>query len=109
VTGFAEELIAESIGTSSKKWALLLLAAIAGAAAALWLTGRAHVHAPDAAPTQVEATAGPGQLSSTDAGPAASNLDSVAARLYRTRPMAMLRHRFARGGAAAAESADEPR
>jgi hypothetical protein len=42
MTRFGEELIDEVLGTSSKKWARLLLAVGVGAAIALWLTGRSH-------------------------------------------------------------------
>ncbi len=38
VTSFVEEVIDETVGRSSKKWALVLLALAAGALVALWLT-----------------------------------------------------------------------
>jgi hypothetical protein len=50
MTRFGEELIDEALGTSSKRWALLLLAVAAGAAIALWLTGRSPAQAPEAEP-----------------------------------------------------------
>ena len=37
---FADEIIAEAIGTSRRKWALLIVAVFVGAGVALWLTRR---------------------------------------------------------------------
>ncbi len=106
MTGFADELFDESIGTSSKKWALLLLAAIAGAAVALWLTGRGRLQVPDAGPAQVEVSSAPGELSPTGTRPKTSRINAASARLSRTRAVTMLRDRVARVGGTAAESAD---
>jgi hypothetical protein len=39
---FVDEVIEEAVGTSSKKWALILVAFVAGAIAAVWLTRRAR-------------------------------------------------------------------
>lgn len=40
VNAFLEEAIEEAFGTSPRKWALVLLALVAGALGALWLTRR---------------------------------------------------------------------
>lgn len=40
VNEFLDEVVDEAVGSSSKKWALLLVALIAGAAIALWLKKR---------------------------------------------------------------------
>ena len=37
---FVEEVINETMGTSNRKWALLLVAMLVGAVGALWLTRR---------------------------------------------------------------------
>ena len=47
-TPFADELIDEALGQSTKRWALILFAVCAAAAAVLWLTGRTRVLAPEA-------------------------------------------------------------
>jgi hypothetical protein len=53
---FAAEVIAETIGLSRKKWALLIVAFVAGAMGALWLARRARSVEPaiaaDAEPIQ---------------------------------------------------------
>jgi hypothetical protein len=42
-----DEAIDEALGTSSKKWALILLALVVGAAIALWLTKRRSAGEPE--------------------------------------------------------------
>ena len=55
INAFAAEVIRETIGGSRKKWALLVVALVAGAAGALWLVRRARSVEPavaaDAEPT----------------------------------------------------------
>ena len=48
VNEFLDEVVDEAVGSSSKKWALLLVALIAGAAIALWLKKRSAQSAGDA-------------------------------------------------------------
>jgi hypothetical protein len=43
-----DEAIKETIGVSRKKWALVVVALVAGALGALWLTRRAHSARPAA-------------------------------------------------------------
>ena len=60
--GFADELVDEALGSSSKKWALVLVALIAGAVIAVWLQMRLNgadrdatqAAASDAAPSHVD-------------------------------------------------------
>jgi len=40
VTGFATELVDEAVGASSRKWAVILVALVLGAAIALWFVRR---------------------------------------------------------------------
>jgi hypothetical protein len=40
VNGILEEAVEEAVGASSKKWALLLVAFVAGGAVVLWLVRR---------------------------------------------------------------------
>jgi hypothetical protein len=40
INAFAAEVIKEAIGTSRKKWALLIVALVAGAMGAMWLVRR---------------------------------------------------------------------
>jgi hypothetical protein len=42
-----EEAVDEALGTSSKKWALILIALVVGAALALWLSSRGSSGEPD--------------------------------------------------------------
>jgi hypothetical protein len=42
MSGVLEEAVEEALGVSSKKWALLLLAFVAGGTAALWMVHRQH-------------------------------------------------------------------
>ncbi len=49
---FVEEVINETMGTSNRKWALLLVAMLVGAVGALWLTRRSG--ATESAPPEVE-------------------------------------------------------
>jgi hypothetical protein len=55
INAFAAEVIEEAIGTSRKKWALLIVALVAGAMGALWLVRRTRSAEPaiagDAEPT----------------------------------------------------------
>ena len=50
VTTVLDEAIMETIGTSRKKWALVVVAFVAGALGVLWLTRRAHSHRPATVP-----------------------------------------------------------
>ena len=49
---FVEEVINETMGTSHRKWALLLVAMLVGAVGALWLTRRSG--ATESAPAEIE-------------------------------------------------------
>ena len=42
MNSFVEEAIDEALGTSRHKWALIVVALVAGATAAFWLTNRGH-------------------------------------------------------------------
>ena len=42
MNSFVEEAIDEVVGTSRHKWALIVVALLAGATAAFWLTNRGH-------------------------------------------------------------------
>ena len=53
VTEVLDEAIRETVGVSHKKWALVVVAFVAGALGVVWLTRRAHA----AGPTAVEADA----------------------------------------------------
>jgi hypothetical protein len=55
VTAILDEAIKETIGTSRKKWALVVVALAAGAMGALWLTRRTRSTGP--APTVSSADA----------------------------------------------------
>jgi hypothetical protein len=48
---FLVEVVDEATGASSSRWALLLVALVAGAALVLWLTGRRSEDSPDAVRT----------------------------------------------------------
>jgi len=50
VTAVLDEAIKETIGVSHKKWALVVVALVAGALGALWLTRRAHSSRPGTVP-----------------------------------------------------------
>jgi hypothetical protein len=50
VNAFTDEVIAEVIGTSRRKWALLIVAVFVGAGIALWLTRRCR--RPELTPTE---------------------------------------------------------
>ena len=51
---FVEEVINETMGTSHRKWALLLVAMLVGAVGALWLTRRSAATESATAPAEVE-------------------------------------------------------
>jgi hypothetical protein len=51
---FVEEVINETMGTSHRKWALLLVAMLVGAVGALWLTRRTGGTEPATAPAEIE-------------------------------------------------------
>ena len=51
---FVEEVINETMGTSHRKWALLLVAMLVGAVGALWLTRRSGATESATAPAGVE-------------------------------------------------------
>jgi hypothetical protein len=46
VTDVLNEAVMETIGASPKKWALVVVAFVAGALAVVWLTRRVHSAAP---------------------------------------------------------------
>jgi hypothetical protein len=56
VEAILDEALKETIGTSHKKWALVLVALAAGAAGALWLVRRARSAKPPGAAVDVETT-----------------------------------------------------
>ena len=51
-----DEAIREAIGTSSKKWALVLVALVVGALGAFWLIHRTRSAPSAAAPVEVDTT-----------------------------------------------------
>ena len=51
---FVEEVINETMGTSHRKWALLLVAMLVGAVGALWLTRRSSATGSATAPAEIE-------------------------------------------------------
>jgi hypothetical protein len=51
---FVEEVINETMGTSHRKWALLLVAMLVGAVGALWLTRRSGGTGSATAPAEIE-------------------------------------------------------
>ena len=51
---FVEEVINETMGTSHRKWALLLVAMMVGAVGALWLTRRSGATETTTAPAEIE-------------------------------------------------------
>ena len=53
MNAFIDEVIAETIGGSRKKWALLVVAFVAGAIGALWLVRRMRRAGPANAPTEL--------------------------------------------------------
>ena len=85
MTSFAEELIDESLGVSSRRWALLLLAAGIGVVAALWLTGRTRSQAPEAASCPPEPTSARAEHARTVTEKAATRIESVWTRVSRPR------------------------
>ena len=56
VTAVIDEAIMETIGTSSKKWALVLVALVVGAMGAFWLVRRTRSAEPAAVPVEVDTT-----------------------------------------------------
>jgi len=87
VTRFGEELVDEALGTSSKRWALLLLAVAVGAAIALWLTGRSHGQVQEATPPP-EPTSADDERGPAVTATAATKLGSAWTRI--SRPPAVL-------------------
>ncbi len=51
-----DEAIRETIGTSSKKWGLVLVALVVGAMGAFWLVRRTRSAEPAAAPVDLDRT-----------------------------------------------------
>ena len=51
---FVEEVINETMGTSHRKWALLLVAMLVGAVGALWVTRRSGATETTTAPAEIE-------------------------------------------------------
>jgi hypothetical protein len=56
VEAILDEALKETVGISSKKWALVLVALVAGALGAFWLVRRARSPELAAAPVDVETT-----------------------------------------------------
>ncbi len=56
IDAIIDEAIDEAIGTSSKKWALVLVALVVGVMGALWLVGRARSNTPVLATRDVDST-----------------------------------------------------
>jgi hypothetical protein len=56
VSAIVDEALDEAIGRSNKKWALVLLALVAGATVAFWMTRRARSTEPADAPAEVPTT-----------------------------------------------------
>jgi hypothetical protein len=56
VTAVVDEAIRETIGTSSKKWALVVVALVVGAVGALLLVRRARTAESTLAPVDVDTT-----------------------------------------------------
>ena len=56
IDAIIDEAINEAIGTSSKKWALVLVALVVGVMGALWLVGRARSTAPAFPTRDVDST-----------------------------------------------------
>jgi hypothetical protein len=59
MSGFAKELVDESLGASSKRWALVAVALVIGAIGAWWLSGRAGPRSLIDGPSSVEPTPTP--------------------------------------------------
>ena len=86
--GFAEELVDESIGGSSKKWALVLFCLVAGAGIALWLRNRSgRGELPVDVASEGAATYG------SDTAPKPATADETRARFSRQALANKLRHR----------------
>jgi hypothetical protein len=63
VNGFLEEAVDEAVGLSSKKWAMLLVAFVAGGAVVLWLVRRRGGPGPsDSERSRAPAAEDPGAL-----------------------------------------------
>jgi hypothetical protein len=56
VGAILDEALKETVGISSKKWALVLVALVVGAMGAFWLVRRARSPEPAAAPVDLETT-----------------------------------------------------
>jgi len=56
VGAILDEAIKETVGTSSKKWGLVLVALVVGAMAAFWLVRRARSSEPATSPVNLETT-----------------------------------------------------
>jgi len=56
VGAILDEALKETVGISSKKWALVLVAFVVGAVGAFWLVRRARSPVPPAAPVDLETT-----------------------------------------------------
>jgi len=54
VSAVLEEAIKETVGTSSKNWAVVLVAFVVGAAAAFWLVRKARAGQPTVDPVDLE-------------------------------------------------------
>jgi len=59
MSGFAKELVDESLGASSKRWALVVVGLVVGALGAWWLSGRAGPRSIIDGPSSVEPTPPP--------------------------------------------------
>jgi hypothetical protein len=51
---FVEEVFNETIGTSNRKWAIVLVAMLVGAVGALWLTRRSGTSTSATGPAEIE-------------------------------------------------------
>jgi hypothetical protein len=56
MTDFVDEVIDEATGASSKKWAIVISALVAGAVVALWLRQKGTAGRPDTSASAVEPT-----------------------------------------------------
>lgn len=56
VEAILDEALKETVGTSSRKWALVLVALVVGAMGAFWLVRRARSPEPAAAPVDLATT-----------------------------------------------------
>ena len=104
MTKFDEELIDEALGSSSKRWAFLLVAAGIGAATALWLTGRCSHGQPQEATPPLEMSSAKDERAPALTATAATKLTSAWTRV--SRPPAVLERLLRPRALRTRESAD---